>query len=143
MATSELTRKTDLLPSFLNDFFKPWNSWPNDGFGIALSPAVNITESEKEFKISVAAPGMNKTDFKIDLEGDVLTISAEKEENEEQRDERYNRKEYNYSSFSRSFTVPGDVLKNSIQAKYEDGVLQLMLPKKETTRLPVTKITVN
>jgi HSP20 family protein len=80
--------------------------------------------------VSLAVPGMEKEDFKIDVGGNILTISAEKEENKEEKDKRYNRREYNYSSFSRSFTLPDEVKQENIQATYENGVLALLLPKK-------------
>lgn len=135
MATNALTKRTNVLPSFVNDFFKPWNDWFDNGFEKTLSiPAVNITEVDGQYNVSVAAPGMKKNDFKIDLNGDILTISAEKEETKEDKDKQYNRKEYNYSSFSRSFTLPEDVKRDKIEAKYEDGVLNLMLPKDENAK---------
>ncbi|MGE5106324.1 MAG: Hsp20/alpha crystallin family protein [Sphingobacteriales bacterium] len=125
------------MPSVFNDFFKPWNEWfDNGGFlGRTLTiPAVNITENKDDFVVSLAVPGMKKDDFKIDMEGNMLTISCEKEEKKEEKEARYTRKEYNYSSFSRSFTLPEDVNKEKIEAKYEDGVLKLMLPKKEEAK---------
>src|SRR5678815_5715810 len=98
MSTNALTKRTGMLPSFVNDFFKPWNDWFDNGFEKTLSvPAVNITENNGHYNVSVAAPGMKKDDFKIDLDGNILTISAEKEETKEEKDERYNRREYNYS----------------------------------------------
>jgi HSP20 family protein len=133
MATNALTKRTTSFPSFVNDFFKPWNDWFENGFEKTLSvPAVNITEADKQYNVSVAAPGMKKNDFKIDLDGDILTISAEKEETKEEKDKRYNRREYNYSSFSRSFTLPKEIKRDKIEAKYEDGVLNVVLPKNET-----------
>jgi len=143
MSTNALTKKTNVLPSFVNDFFKPWNDWFDNGFEKTLSvPAVNITENNGQYNVSVAAPGMKKEDFKIDLEGDLLTISAEKEETKEDKDKQYNRREYNYSSFSRSFTLPEEVKRDKIEAKYEDGVLKLVLPKSETAKVAAKSITV-
>jgi HSP20 family protein len=84
--------------------------------------------------VSLAVPGMKKDDFNIDVEGNMLTISSEKEESKEEKEDKYTRKEYNYSSFSRSFTLPDEVNKEKIEAKYEDGVLKLMLPKKEEAK---------
>ncbi len=89
--------------------------------------------------MSFAVPGMKKNDFKIDVTGNLLTISSEKEENKEEKDENYSRQEYNYSSFSRSFTLPEEVNKEKIDATYVDGVLKLVLPKKEEAK----KLTVN
>ena len=141
MATNTLIRRTDLHPSFVTNFFNPWNEWFDGGFERSLSiPAVNIVENEKNFTIALAVPGMKKEDFKIDVDGDMITISAEKEEKME--DEKYNRREYNYTSFSRSFTMPDDVMKDKIEARYEDGVLRLMLPKKEGAKVAAKTIAV-
>ena len=143
MSTNALTRGTSLLPSFMNDFFKPWNNWLDNGFEKTLSvPAVNITENDGQYNVAVAAPGMKKDDFKIDLDGDILTISSEKEEAKEDKDKNYNRREYNYSSFSRSFTLPEGVKRDKIEAKYEEGVLNIVLPKSEAARIPPKSIAI-
>ena len=143
MSPNALTKPTNVLPSFVNEFFKPWNDWLDNGFERAVSvPAVNITETDKQYNVSVAAPGMQKEDFKIALDRDILTISAEKEETKEEKDKQYNRREYNYSSFSRSFTLPAEVKRDKIEAKYEDGVLHLVLPKNETAKVAAKSIAV-
>ena len=137
MSTKALSKNTELLPSVLDDFFKPWNEWlGNRGrWGRELNvPAVNVTENENEYILTLAAPGLQKSDFNIDVEGNMLTISSEKEESKEEKDARYTRKEYNYSSFSRSFTLPEEVNREKIDAKYEEGVLKLALPKKEEAK---------
>jgi len=140
MATNALMKRTSMLPSFVSDFFKPWDEWLDNGFEKTLSvPAVNIEENAGRYNISMAVPGMKKDDFKIDLEGDILTISAEKEETKEEKDKKYNRREYNYSSFGRSFTLPEDVKFDTIEASYNDGVLKLVLPKKEVAKLSSKK----
>jgi HSP20 family protein len=99
-------------------------------------PAVNIRENAENFIVEMAAPGMNKEDFKIELEGNDLRISSEKRsENETKDGERYTRREYSYQSFQRSFTLPRDVVDvDQINAKYENGVLQLSIPKKEEAK---------
>lgn len=123
------------LPSVFDDFFKPWNEWFTKGdgfFGRSLTvPSVNITEDTSGYHVSLAAPGLKREDFNIDLSGNILTISSEKEENKEEKEKKFTRKEYNYASFSRSFTLPDDVNKDKIEAKYEDGVLHLSLPTRE------------
>lgn len=137
MSTKTLSRRSELFPSVIDDFFKPWNEWfGNSGrWGRELNiPAVNVVENDNEFTLSVAAPGLKKSDFNIDMEGNMLTVSTEKEESKEEKDARYTRKEYNYSSFSRSFTLPEEVNKEKVEAKYEDGVLKLILPKKEDAK---------
>lgn len=97
-------------------------------------PAVNIIENKNDYNVSLAVPGMKKDDFNIDVEGNMLTISSESEENKEEKDEKYTRKEYNYSSFSQSFTLPEEVNSEKIEATYEDAVLKLMLPKNEEVK---------
>lgn len=133
MATKSLMRSGDAFPAFLDEFFKPWNEWFNGGRALTV-PAVNITETREDYKVSVAAPGLKKGDFSILIDGNVLSISCEKEENKEEKDEKHTRKEYNYSSFSRSFTLPDEVNKEKIDAYYEDGVLKLTIPKKDEVK---------
>ena len=137
MSTKALT-KVGMLPTVFDDFFKPWNEWFDNGGSLMgrmmTVPAVNIIENKDDYMVSLAVPGMKKDDFNIDVEGNILTISSEKEENKEEKDEKYNRREYSYSSFSRSFTLPEEVNKEKIEAKYEDGLLKLMLPKKEEVK---------
>jgi HSP20 family protein len=128
--------------SVFDNFFKPWNEWfENDGLlGSAMNvPAVNITESKDKYAVSLAAPGLKKDDFKIAVDGNMLTISSEKEENKEETDKKFTRREYSYSSFSRSFTLPEEINKDSIDAKYEDGVLNITLPRKEEAKAPAAK----
>lgn len=143
MSSKTLSKRSEFFPSVFDDFFKPWNEWLGNGGKWAREfniPAVNITENDNEYSVTVAAPGLKKKDFDIDIEGNMLTISCEKEENKEEKDARYTRKEYNYSSFSRSFTLPEEVNKEKIEAEYEDGVLKLALPKKEEAKkLPASK----
>ena len=135
------------MPTLFDDFFKPWNEWfDNAGlWGRVLNiPAVNITEQKDDYLVSLAAPGMKKEDFKIDVDGNMLTISSEMEENKEEKDKKFTRKEYNYSSFSRSFSLPEEVNKEKIEAKYEDGVLKISLPRTEEAKKPSAKhISVN
>lgn len=134
MSTRALIRSGETLPLLFDDFFRPWNDWLDTSgiMGRTLNvPAVNIAESKDDFNLSLAVPGMKKNDFKIDVNGNMLTISCEKKEEKEEKEEMYSHKEYNYSSFSRSFTLPEDVNKEKIDAHYENGVLKLSLPKKE------------
>ena len=134
-----LSRRPFGLTSTFSDLFQPWDEWFNDGaFGKSLTlPSVNISESPNSFSLDVAAPGLHKSDFKIDVNGNILTISAQKEESKEdkkdEKDEKYTRKEYNYSSFSRSFTLPEEVKQDKIEATYDGGILKLTLPKNEKT----------
>lgn len=101
----------------------------NDG-SLAV-PNANISENEKDYKIEVAAPGLQKKDFKVEVENGVLTVSGEKEEEKEEERKNYRRKEFSYRSFSRSFNLPENSLPEKMEAKYDNGILTLSLPKKE------------
>lgn len=136
MSTKSLTKRNELFPSMFDDFFKPWNEWAgNNFFSRELTiPAVNITDEKDDYKVMLAAPGLKKEDFNIDIDGNLLTISCEKEESKEEQKANHTRREYNYSSFSRSFTIPEEVKQDKIEANYKDGVLHLVLPKKEEAK---------
>ncbi|HQU59034.1 MAG TPA: Hsp20/alpha crystallin family protein, partial [Saprospiraceae bacterium] len=108
-------------------------------------PAVNIIESNDGFTVEMAAPGMNKKDFQIELENEILKISSQKEVKQEiKEDDRYTRREFSYQSFQRTFHLPKSVVDDSkIKAKYEDGVLRVMIPKREEAKkLPPRKIAI-
>jgi len=131
-----LKSKNDLhnLRSFISDFFDNTDGILepirfNEKWFPKL-PATNVQELEKEFKVEVAVPGMKKEDFKINVAGDLLTISAEKEEQKEENKENYTRREFNYNRFSRSFNLPENVLGADMTAAYENGVLRISIPKK-------------
>jgi len=102
-------------------------------------PAVNISENKERFDVTIAAPGMKKDDFNIDVDGNTLTISAETREEKEEKENRYTRKEYSYSSFSRSFSLPDGVNKDKIDASYDNGILKLSLPKTEEAKKAASK----
>ncbi|MFI5153978.1 MAG: Hsp20/alpha crystallin family protein [Chitinophagales bacterium] len=93
-------------------------------------PAVNVNETDSEYALSIATPGLEKKDFKLLVEDGVMTISAEKEEREEKIG-KFNRREYNYSSWSRSFTLPEDADDSKIKAEYKNGELKIDLPRTE------------
>ncbi len=95
-----------------------------------FTPAVNVAEDEKKFEIEFAAPGMRKEDFKISIDKGILTVSAERKEEKEEKKKNYTRQEYSYNSFSRSFTLPENVKEDDIKARYENGVLKLDVAKK-------------
>jgi HSP20 family protein len=97
-------------------------------------PAVNIIENKDDYRIEVAAPGLTKEDFRINLENNVLTVSSEKEEKREEKDEKIMRKEFSYCSFYRSFTLPVTVNSEKIKATHKDGILQVVIPKKDEAR---------
>lgn len=111
-----------------NELFAPANL---TNYGV---PAVNIVEGESGFRLEVAAPGLKKEDFKINLENNVLSISTQKEQKTEETTEKYTRKEFSFNSFRRSFTLPNSIDGEKIAASYTDGVLNVELPKKEEAK---------
>jgi len=127
------------LPSVFDDMFKTdWLGGTTNVNSIGTSiPAVNIQETEDMFKVEVAAPGKTREDFNIELDNDVLTISAEeKKENEtSEKNGRFTRKEFSYSNFKRAFSLPDTVNSEEISASYENGVLMINLPKKEEAKV--------
>lgn len=142
MGTQALARMTERMPFVFDDFFRPWNEWFDNGGAVGKMmnmPAVNIIEQKDKYEVSLAAPGMKKDDFKIDIDGNMLTISSEKEETKEEKDKKFTRKEYNYSSFSRTFTLPEMINKDKIEATYENGVLKIALPCREEAKKPAAK----
>ncbi|HWI89968.1 MAG TPA: Hsp20/alpha crystallin family protein [Flavisolibacter sp.] len=139
-----LTRSM-MTPSLFDDFFKPWNEWfdkPALFERMMTMPAVNVGENMDNYIVSLAAPGLKKEDFKIGIEGNMLTISCEKELEQEEQNVKFTRKEYNFYSFSRSFTIPEDVKLDFIDAHYENGVLNIMLPRLEETKKLTTSKTI-
>ena len=106
------------------DFLKNWNwDMSND------LPAINVKEEKEAFIIDVAAPGMKREDFKIEVDRGVLSISATTEEKKEEKTETFKRQEFSYRNFKRSFWLPENIMADQIAAQYENGILQLKLPK--------------
>jgi HSP20 family protein len=127
------------LPMLFDDFFnRDLFNWSGSNFSSTNTsiPAVNIKETGANYEVEVAAPGMTKKDFKIELEGNLLTISSERtNQNESKEDERYARKEFSYESFQRTFNLQKEVVDiDKIEARYEDGVLRLLIPKREEAK---------
>ncbi|XZF15721.1 Hsp20/alpha crystallin family protein [Chitinophagaceae bacterium MMS25-I14] len=133
MPKNSLLTLNELLPTTFDDFFAPWNDWTaKQGFlNRPKIPALNVAEDDKQYTVTLAAPGLDKENFSIDLNDDLLTISASSEKEEEEDLKKYTRKEYSYNSFSRSFTIPQHVKADSIDATYDKGILTLVLPKKD------------
>ena len=103
----------------------------------ASLPRVNVAEHEDEFLVEMAAPGMKREDFHVELDNDILTISSETSHTNEEKDEKngsFTRKEFSYGSFRRSFHIPNTVEVDKIKAKYQDGLLRLVIPKKEEAK---------
>ncbi len=143
MTTKALTRNGSRLPALFDDFFKPWNEWFDRESvwqnQLLTIPAVNVTETKNNYELDFAVPGMEKSDFNIHVDGNMLTISSEKETQKNEEEGHYNRKEYNYSSFKRSFSLPEEIAKDSILASYDKGILKLVLPKKEEAKKLLSK----
>jgi HSP20 family protein len=138
MAIIKWNREDDNLPVFSNI----WNNFLNrdmDDFyvnGMTLrTPSVNIIEGKEDFAIEVAAPGLLKEDFSVNIDHNLLTIEAKKESKSESKEERYTRKEFAYNCFRRSFTLPESIVQEKIDAKYENGILHIVLPKKEEAKV--------
>jgi HSP20 family protein len=106
---------------------------------VPMLPPVNVSELEKEFVVEMAAPGMDKKDFVITLENGMLNISAEHKVENEEKEKDFTRREFNYQSFARSFTLPENVSDEKIVANYDNGILKLQLGKKVLTKVPPRK----
>ena len=126
------------FPSFIDNFFsRDLMDWNNSNFSSTNStiPAVNILENEESFVIEVAAPGMAKENFAVNLDGDHLLISSEEKKETNENEANYSRREFSYQSFQRSFTIPkGTVDGDKIIAKYNEGILLITIPKKEEAK---------
>lgn len=112
-------------------------NWGHNNFSShnTTMPSVNIYENEDDFVVEMAAPGMKKDDFKVELDGNTLTISSNKQQEQEENKKGYTRREFSYQSFRRLFILPKDVMDDDkIVAQYEDGVLRLTIPKKEEAK---------
>ncbi len=121
--------------SLITDFFEGENLF-FDRFlnrDMGWMPSVNIIETDKNFEIEIAAPGMHKNDFKVKVDNRILTISAEKKEEKEEKKKNFLRQEYRYNSFERSFILPENTKEEEIKAHYEDGILKLIVAKKAVT----------
>lgn len=107
------------------------------------SPMVNVIENEKDYTLEVAAPGMDKKDFKIELNNNILNISSEKKEEKESKKENFMRREFSYTSFCRSFEIPEEVDAENIKANYENGILTIEIPKQEVVLKKAREISIS
>jgi HSP20 family protein len=133
------------FPSLFDDFFTRdfFNRSSLNQSSADTIPAVNIQETDSSFKLEVAAPGMTKKDFKVEFLNNMIIISAQRENQSEDKDQfgNYTRKEFSYQSFKRSFRLPeGIAQENNISAKYSDGVLSIIIPKNEITKINPAKL---
>lgn len=118
------------MPSIFSDFWDD-DMWSSRFGNQQKMPPANVKENDEDFTIELAVPGMTKKDFDISVDNNILKISSEKKIEKEEKKENYTRKEFSYSSFARSFSLPENVNADKIKAAYQDGILKLMLPKKE------------
>ncbi len=140
-----LVKFSNQMPSLFDRFLEnDLFDWSNRNYSNTDTtlPAVNIKEGEDGFEVEMSAPGLDKKDFNVELNNNVLTISSEKKtENETKEGEQFTRREFSYQSFSRSFTLPETVESEKIKAKYDNGILKLNIPKKEEAKpKPVKQI---
>lgn len=142
-------RNQSSLPSLSSWVDNLFESGMGTGFlsnfntGMTL-PAVNIKENADEFFLEIAVPGMKKSDFNIDVDNKILSISSEREEEHKEKEENYTRREFGYSSFKRTFTLPESIESDKINAKYNDGILKVHLPKREEAKeKPAKRINVS
>lgn len=135
----------DTMPSLFNDFFE--GVFNNDLMNREMMryvPSVNIAERKNDFRVELAAPGYAREDFKVEHDSGVLTISSEKKEEKSDSDDRFTRKEFSYSSFKRTFSLPEYVDAEKISAEYKNGLLTLTIPKKEEAKQkPVREIKIS
>ena len=137
-----IIRKRAIWPDLTRDFFNDDFFYPvvkrNNYF--SNTPAVNISEDDEQFTIELAAPGLDKKDLHINLNDDLLTISAEcKEENNEEQEGKWTRQEFNYRSFCRSFSLPETVDNDKIKAVHKNGILTIQIPKMEDNKTTLSR----
>jgi HSP20 family protein len=135
-----------MLPMITSRSFKPylWSGLFDDDFLPVFSQrnntvAVNIREDDKKFVIDLAVPGIDKKDLKIEINEDIISVSSENKNEKEETHDGFKRKEFSYSSFCRSFYLPENVDKNTIEANYKDGVLSVVLPKEKEEKAKISR----
>ncbi len=133
LSNLENKRFSNFLDRFFNESF---NNYDNEQK--SFNPQVDIAEDEKGFELSVAVPGMKKSDFKIDMADGRITISGERKLENEKKEKNFHSLETQYGSFSRSFYLPENVKEDKIEASYEDGILKVLIPKDEKKELTKT-----
>ena len=114
------------MDDFFNDRFQGFNNEGNFS-----TPAVNVRDHDNSYELQVAAPGLKREDFHVDLNDNVLTIKTEQKSESDDTNDNYSRREFSYSSFERRFQLPEGISQDDIQAKYEDGILKIDIPKME------------
>lgn len=135
---------TKSLDGMMKDFFNEFPSTVSKTFreDVLHFPPVNIIDTPSAYQLEIAVPGFEKSDFKVNLEANVLTISTEKKEEKTNETDKVIRKEFSYKGFKRSFTIDEKIDSDNISAKYENGILKLELPKKEVVRTGAKEINI-
>ena len=138
---NSLTKRNGGIPSLFLDFFNNNPLFKRDIFDFEMDmptsrlgvnvPMANLTENQKEFLVELAAPGLDRNDFTIELDDQTLSISAEKEMEEKEEEGQHSRKEYSFHSFKRTFYIPQPIKENLIEAKYDKGILKVVMPKQK------------
>jgi HSP20 family protein len=130
-----ILNSVDLFNEFFNDYagadFRKWNA-----------PAVNTSENDQAFKLELAVPGLKKEDFKIAIEENTLLVSAEQQQDNTEKTEKYTRKEFSFTSFTRRFNLPENVDQSAISANYENGIMNIRLPKKADEKPKTREISI-
>lgn len=137
---SRMMDRSPMFSELFNDFFDGLSTHASKNF----SPSVNISETDETFKLELAAPGLAKEDFKISVENELLSISADKKSEPSEKTAKFSRKEFSYSSFKRTFTLPDFADTEKISASYENGIMTLLVPKKEEAKpKPVREVKIS
>ena len=130
----------DIFEDAVEDFFESWGLEPRWQSEVAISPALDVSETDTEYKVTAELPGMSRDDIDVTLDQGRLTISGTKEEEQKEEKENYVRTERSYGSFTRTVPLPATVDEENIEANFKDGVLSLRLPKTEEARGRKVKI---
>lgn len=134
--------KTNFVSPFFNDVYSVLNdSFLNERAALR-TPAVNIAETDAQFEVELAVPGLNKEDIKINLDKNVLSVSADKKTETVDENKKFTKREYSFNSFSRSFTLPESADQSKIEADYVNGILKLAIAKKEEAKFQTREIAV-
>ena len=133
-------RVNNLFEDFFNNF--PSRILNEEFSGLNQTVPVNVKETDNAYLLEIVAPGMDKKDFKVNIDNSILTISAKKKLENKDENHRHVRREFNYKSFTRSFTVDDTIQSDNIQARYENGVLFIELPKKEEVKIAPKEISI-
>jgi HSP20 family protein len=131
--------------------FAPFSTYFGDLFDNVVTndyrkltnPSVNIVEKDQEFVLELAAPGFTKEDFKINIDDQTLKISAEKKQEQQEKNEKFTRREFSFSSFTRSFTLPETINDELIKASYENGIMKINLPKMAQSKPKVKEVSIS